>query len=212
MDIFTLIQKILNDEGVEYCILKKDKTIKLKAPANEVNFCAVVQKFTAEFGDPKYVDCYYGYIWSVNDKFLSFNVIETRHYIEDMYIVVFKRLPLSKRTDYKYYFQLDTAITEILRRYNFTCDNFIHYRFIGNEYLYFGRGAEYECIITLKRKCLNISVSAKQQLSENSYRPVLVFNKNFRINIKDIEAIRNTLSACLSSFVNSKAQSCLNNK
>lgn len=107
----------------------------------EIVFVNIVQKLSATFGNPKYIDRYYGYIWSINQKYISFNIIETGYQIEEMYVYIFKKLPLARRITYTDYTLLDTMITHTLEKHCFTCDNFLHYKLIGNEYLYFGLGA-----------------------------------------------------------------------
>ena len=59
----------------------------------EIVFVNIVQKLSATFGNPKYIDRYYGYIWSINQKYISFNIIETGYQIEEMYVYIFKKLP-----------------------------------------------------------------------------------------------------------------------
>ena len=203
MDIFTFIQKILIDERIAYSISKKNKIIKLNTPVKEIIFCNIVQKFTDVFGNPKFVDSYYGYIWHTNEQFISFNIIETGYNIENMYIYVFKKLPFSKRIDYMDYVKLDTMIADTLNKYNFFCDNLIHYRFTGKEYLYFGHGIKHECIIILKKNYLKISLSEKQH-SKTGYRLIPVFNKNFKISKNDPDAIPKILSMCFCSLENNE--------
>ncbi len=198
MNVFPIIQKIFDDNNIHYSIVKKERQIMVKMPVQENVFCDIVRILSATFGNPKYVDRYYGYIWFVNQKFISFNIIETGYQIEEMYLYIFKKLPFSKRITYTDYTHLDTMITDTLEKHCFTCDNFIHYRFIRNEYLYFGHGINYECIVKLKRNYLTFSLSEKQLLSETTYRLIPIFYKKFKVNISDLETIQQTLSKCLS--------------
>ena len=200
MTVFPIIQKIFDDNNINYSIVKREKQIKVEMPVREFVFCDIVRTLSTTFGNPKYVDRYYGYIWSVNQKFISFNIIETGYQIEEMFLYIFKKLPLSKRIAYTDYLLLDTMITDTLEKHCFTCDNFIHYRFIGNEYLYFGHGIIYECIVTLKRNYLTFSLSEKQLFSETTHRLIPIFYKKFKVNISDLEAIQQTLSICFSSL------------
>ena len=194
----------------------------------EIVFVNIVQKLSATFGNPKYIDRYYGYIWSINQKYISFNIIETGYQIEEMYIwsinqkyisfniietgyqieemyvYIFKKLPLARRITYTDYTLLDTMITHTLEKHCFTCDNFLHYKLIGNEYLYFGHGINYECIVKLKRNCLTFSLSEKQLLSETTYRLIPIFYKKFKVNIRDLETIQQILSKCLSLLKNNE--------
>ena len=204
MNVFPVIQKLFDDNDIHYSIVKKEKQIKVEMPVREIVFCDIVRTLSTTFGNPKYVDRYYGYIWSVNQKFISFNTIETGYQIEEMYLYIFKKLPFSKRITYTDYTLLDTMITDTLEKYCFTCDNFIHYRFIGNEYLYFGHGTNYECIVKLKRNYLTFSLSEKQLHSETTYRLIPIFYKKFRLNIGDPETIQQTLSKCLSLLKNNE--------
>ncbi len=201
MDVFTMILEILNDERADYSILKEDKIIRLDILVKEAVFCYIVGKFIDLFGDPKFVDAYYGYIWSAEGKFFSFNAIETGYNIENMYIHVFKKLPFSKRMNYKDYIKLDGTIETVLDQHKFYMDNFIHYT-IGNEYLCFGQGMNHVCAISIKRNRMKVSLSERRQLSETSYRPILIFDRKFKINRKDLKTIRGALSLCLSSLKN----------
>ena len=173
-------------------------------PVREIVFVNIVQKLSATFGNPKYIDRYYGYIWSINQKYISFNIIETGYQIEEMYVYIFKKLPLARRITYTDYTLLDTMITHTLEKHCFTCDNFLHYKLIGNEYLYFGHGINYECIVKLKRNCLTFSLSEKQLLSETTYRLIPIFYKKFKVNIRDLETIQQILSKCLSLLKNNE--------
>lgn len=204
MNVFPIIQKIFDDNNIHYSIVKKERQIMVKMPVRENVFCDIVRILSATFGNPKYVDRYYGYIWFVIQKFISFNIIETGYQIEEMYLYIFKKLPFSKRITYTDYTHLDTMITDTLEKHCFTCDNFIHYRFIGNEYLYFGHGTHYECIVTLKRNYLTFSLSEKQLLSETTHRLIPIFYKKFKVNISDLETIQQTLSKCLSLLKNNE--------
>ena len=121
--------------------------------------------------------------------------------IENMYIHVFKKLPFSKRMNYKDYIKLDGTIETVLDQHKFYMDNFIHYT-IGNEYLCFGQGMNHVCAISIKRNRMKVSLSERRQLSETSYRPILIFDRKFKINRKDLKTIRGALSLCLSSLKN----------
>ena len=198
MNVFPILQKIFDDNNINYSIVKREREIKVEMPAGEIVFCDIVRKLSNAFGNPKYVDRYYGYIWSVNKKFISFNIIETGYQIEEMYLYIFKRLPFSKRVSYADYTLLDTMINDILEKHCFTCDNFIHYGFIGNEYLYFGHSTNHECIVRLKRKYLVVSLSEKQLISEITYRLIPVFYKKFKVNINDLGTVQQVLSECFS--------------
>lgn len=199
MSIFTIVQKIFDDHHINYSVVKKDRKIKVNTPVQETIFCKIVGELSSTFGDPKYVDLYYGYIWSANNRFVSFNVIETGYNNENMYLYIFKKLPFSKKIDYTAYVKLDTMIAGVLEEYNFFCDNFIHCNFIGREYLCFGHSTKHECIISLKRNRLNISILEKQQLSETTHRTVAVFSQKFKVKKDDLSTIRKILSECFSS-------------
>lgn len=198
MNLFAIVQKIFNHNNINYSIIKKDKKIKVEMPVQESVFCKIVHEITNAFGEPRYVDLYYGYIWHTNEGFLSFNVIETAYNSEAMYLYIFKKLPFSKRIDYTDYVNLDSMIADTLKEYNFFCDHFIHYSFIGNEYLYFGHGINHECIISLKRNSLRISLSETQKLSETTYRSIPAFNQKFKVKRDDLPSIKRILSECLS--------------
>lgn len=202
MNVFPIIQKIFDYNNINYSIVKRERQIKVEMPVREIVFCNIVRELSNTFGNPKYVDRYYGYIWSVNQKFISFNIIETGYQIEEMYLYIFKKLPLSKKIAYTDYLLLDTIITDTLKKHFFTCDNFIHYRFIGNEYLYFGHSINQECIVTLKKNYLTFSLTEKQLLSESTYRLIPIFYKKFKVKINDLETIQQTLSICFSSQKN----------
>lgn len=204
MNVFPIIQKIFDDNNINYSIVKRERQIKVEMPAREIVFCDIVQKLSATFENPKYIDHYYGYIWSANQKFISFNILETGYQTEEMYVYIFKKLPLSKRIAYTDYSHLNAIITNILEKHYYTCDNFIHYCFPGNKYQYFGHGTNHECILTLKRNQLTFSLFEKQSFSETTYRLIPILYKKFKVNISNLDTIQQTLSVCFSLLKNSE--------
>ena len=115
MNVFPIIQKIFDDNNIHCSIVKREKQIKVELPVREIIFCNIVRILATTFGNPKYVDRYYGYIWSVNQKYISFNIIKTGYQTEEMYLYIFKKLPLSKRITYTDYTLIDTMITDTLK-------------------------------------------------------------------------------------------------
>ena len=110
-------REIFDDNDINYSIVKRERKIKVEMPVREIVFVNIVQKLSATFGNPKYIDRYYGYIWSINQKYISFNIIETGYQIEEMYVYIFKKLPLARRITYTDYTLLDTMITHTLEKH-----------------------------------------------------------------------------------------------
>lgn len=194
MNVFETIQKLLIDSNINYSTseFKNKQIINLKIAIKETIFSYLVKKLNETFGRPKFVDSYYGYIWSIDGKFLSFNIIEEGYNTEKISLYIFNKLPLSKRISYTEYKKIDTLITKTLEKYNFNCDDFIHYMY--KQYLYFGHGENFECAISLKRNHLQISYSKKEQINDGSYRIKQIFNKRIKLDQNNLIMIEKVLS------------------
>ncbi len=200
MALFERVKEIISGYEVEissamemlgFC---KGKKISFVSPLDRDGYNDIIPKLNAAFGEPVFVDPYYGLIWKVDGEIFTFGYINEGYDYGAESIYVFNKMPWGKKLEYSKYKQIDTLVNQIISEHNLIPSYGISYYL--KAFNFFGESEDTHCIISIKKNSLKCYFLKKEPLESGMTRLNPLRNVKKAVDLNNLVLLKETLEEC----------------